>query len=86
MYILLEIIFDIIFEGSINGVKSKKVPLWIRILCGIIFGLIFLFVVGIMALVSVLMWNQYYNIPSVLFILIDSVFVISAVKKLKRSL
>lgn len=33
---LFEILFEIIVEGSLDASRDKKVPLWIRIIAGII--------------------------------------------------
>ena len=36
MELILEILFELIFEGSISAVGDKKVPLVLRILAGIV--------------------------------------------------
>ena len=36
MEVLFEILFEIIVEGSLEASRDKKVPLWIRIIAGII--------------------------------------------------
>lgn len=43
----IEILFDLIFEGSLELLKSKKVPKWIRIIIAFIF---ISFLVGIISL------------------------------------
>ena len=36
MEVLFEILFEIIVEGSLEASRDKKVPLWIRIIAGLI--------------------------------------------------
>ena len=36
MDILFEILFELIVEGSLEASTNKKVPLWIRIIAGIV--------------------------------------------------
>ncbi len=40
MDLLFELLIDIIFEGSIEAMNSKNVPIWLRILCTIIVSMI----------------------------------------------
>lgn len=86
MDLLLEIIFSIIFEGSIEVMQGKKIPVFIRILCAIIAGLIFLFTIGIIGFVAISIWNEYYHIPSILFFILDLAFTLFAIKKIKNEL
>lgn len=41
MEILFEILFELIVEGSLEAAADKKVPLWIRIIAGIILIAVF---------------------------------------------
>ena len=84
MDLLFELIFSIIFEGSIEGMKSKKIPLWIRIICTIMVVAIFSFVISIIGLLAVAMWNEYHHIPSVLLSIVDLLFIIFGIKKVKK--
>ena len=36
MEVLFEILFEIIVEGSLEASRDKKVPLWIRIITGLV--------------------------------------------------
>ncbi len=36
MEVLFEILFEIIVEGSLEASQDKKIPLWIRIIAGIV--------------------------------------------------
>jgi hypothetical protein len=83
LVMLIEIIISLVFEGSVEVLKIKNLPTWVRILCAAIVGLMFLLVVGIIGFLAVAMWNQYYNIPSALFLIISFVFIVLAVKKIK---
>jgi hypothetical protein len=83
MGMLIEIIIGLIFEGSVEVLKIKDLPTWVRILCAAIAGGMFLFIVGIIGFLAVAMWNQYYSIPSILFLAFALAFIIIAIKKIK---
>jgi biotin transporter BioY len=82
---LVEIIIEIIFEGSSEGMKNKKIPMWLRIVCTIIVSLIFLFAIGIIGLVAIAIWEDYYHIPSILFFALDIVIITCTVLKIRNS-
>ncbi len=46
MDFIIEFLFDLIFEGSMEAVSSKKVPLPIRMVLGAIIGIFMLSVCG----------------------------------------
>lgn len=86
MEILFEIIITVIFEGSIEGMKMKKLPMWFRILCAIIVGFMFTFVISILGFLSIIIWNEYYHIPSILFLILDLVLILFTIKKVKKEI
>lgn len=83
MEILVELILTIIFEGSTEGAKTKRFPLWLRILCAIIAAFLFLFILGTVLLVAVLFWNKFYHIPSIGFLLLAMFWIAMAIKTIK---
>lgn len=69
MEYIMELLFEIIFDGSIEAVSSKKVPLIIRIILGIIVGCFMLMVtVGLSVFGIVMMINSEFFLG--LFLLI----------------
>jgi hypothetical protein len=85
MEILLELILGFVFEGAMEGMKSKAAPLWLRILCAVLFIAVFLVAVGSIGVVSIfIMWDKFYHIPSVLLLLLDFALIAFAVKKVKN--
>lgn len=84
MEILFEIILTVIFEGSVEGMKTKKLPMWVRILCTIIVSCMFTFVISILGFLSIIIWNEYYHIPSILFLILDLVLILFTIKKVKK--
>ncbi len=50
---IVEIIFEIIFEGMIEAAGSKRVPLAIRIVLGTILTLAYLALLGLLVLIAV---------------------------------
>ena len=86
MEVLLEAIFTVIFEGSIEGSKMKTLPMWVRILCATIVIFVFLSIVGILGFLSVKIWNEYYHIPSVLFLIVDFVLIAFTIKRIKKEI
>jgi hypothetical protein len=84
MGFIFELIFEIILEGSIEGIKNGKIPMWIRIVCAIFVSTIFLFVIGIIGILAIKIWNDYYHIPSILFLILDLALVILIIKKIKK--
>ncbi len=46
MEVLFEILFEIIVEGPLEASRDKKIPLWIRIIAGIILIVIYGGLVG----------------------------------------
>ena len=48
MELFFEILFDILIEGCAEIVKSKKVSILIRMLCGMVLGILFAGCIGIL--------------------------------------
>lgn len=87
MEILFEFIFELLFEGSVEVAKSRKTPRWIRYpviallsLCFIAVVLLF-FVLGIFLIIK----NESYSLfLGLVFLIIDVLFVVSIIKKIKE--
>ena len=83
MEILMEVLFELIFEGGYELSKSKKIPKWIRYpLIGLIllgFILIFLLIV----FVGILIWNENMWVGLLMFG-IGLFFLCSGVKEFKK--
>ena len=58
MEFVLELIFEIIIEGTIEIGTSKKVPLPIRIIALLIFLLIYGVILGVIAMVGIGIWQD----------------------------
>jgi len=83
MEFLIELILELIFEGSMEISSNRKVPKIIRYpLIGLIF-LCFLFVFGIILFVAIISYKESI-ILSILFIIIDIFLVIGFIKKFKE--
>ena len=83
MEFLIELVLELIFEGSMEISSNRKVPKIIRYpLIGLIF-LLFLFVFGIILFVAIISYKESI-ILSILFIIIDIFLVIGFIKKFKE--
>lgn len=83
MELLMEILFELIFEGGYELSKSKKVPKWIRYpLIGLILlGFIAIFLLII--LVGILIWDENMWVGLLMFV-ISVFFLYSGVKEFKK--
>ncbi len=87
MEILFEFIFELLFEGSVEVAKSRSLSKWIRYpviallsLCFIAVVLLF-FVLGIFLIIK----NESYSLfLGLVFLIIDVLFVVSIIKKIKE--
>ncbi len=89
MEILLEIIFDLIVEGSVEVVKNRKVSKWIRYP---IVVLIYLFIIAIIGLLTfigfalIFKGDRYAKLGGILFLIFDIILIISAIKNIKKEI
>ena len=89
MDILLEIIFDLALENSVEVAKNKKMKKWIRYPLAFILSLIIvaaivgLFVAGILFILDNEMFSK---IIGIFFIIMDISLTISVVKRIKKKL
>ena len=62
---LMELIFEIVFEGSLAASSSRRVPMPLRVLAGIVAGALFLGVVFIIVFVGIICFGETMNLPAV---------------------
>lgn len=78
-----ELIFSIVLEGAMGTAKSKKVPMPIRIIAGVLVLLFFVATIGIVALVGIISLRK--NTLFGIFILgIAAIMVVVLIKKVVR--
>lgn len=83
MEFLIELVLELILEGSMEISSNRKVPKIIRYpLIGLIF-LIFLFVFGIILFVALISYKESI-LFSIFFIIIDIFLVLGFIKKFKE--
>lgn len=75
MEFVLELLFDLILEGSIELGTSRKVPMVLRILALAILVLVFGGLVVVLAVIAVNLWQEDKVVNSILFVVIDIIFV-----------
>ena len=87
MEFFLEVLFDLILEGSIEIGTSRKVPLVFRILALSLLVVVYGAFVVFLAVMAVIMWKDGSIVGSILVICIDVIFsfmVVLAVRKKYR--
>ena len=95
MDILIEFIFELIFDSAVEVVKEKRISKWIRIPLAILILLFFISVFVILGIVGVLLItsNEKYSLSGgIVVLLLDIVLIVSfivrmigAYKKLKNN-
>lgn len=84
MEFLLDFIFELVLEGSIEIGTSRKVPLLLRILALTLLVLVYGAFVVLLVVVAVTMWQEGATVGSILVIFIDVFFagmIVLAVRK-----
>ena len=84
MEFLLDFIFELVLEGSIEIGTSRKVPLLLRILALTLLVLVYGAFVVLLVVVAVTMWQEGATVGSILVIFIDVIFagmIVLAVRK-----
>lgn len=88
MDFILEMIFEVLLEGTLEVAGSRKVPLWIRIPLMILFGLFFGFIIVCLLILGLRIMKE--NIlGGILMIGVDVIMVFGVARygiKFKRSL
>lgn len=72
MEILIELVFDLLFEGGLEITQNKHLSKWIRY--PILFGIILFFIatIGLIVFLGILFWNK--NKLVSVFLLIVAIF------------
>ena len=83
MDILFEFLFELVFEGMMETAKSKKVPMVIRIIAGVLVSAFFLAVIGVIVLIGILSFKD--NKPfSVIMFILAIIFTIALILKIVK--
>ena len=89
MELLFEIILDLIFEGSIEIIKSRKVSKWIRYPLIAILSIFIMAVIGLLGFVGITMIvskDIYAVLGGLLFILFDIILIVSGILTTKKEI
>ncbi len=89
MDFILEIIFDLVLESSMEISKDKKIKKWIRYPLAFLLSLFIIAVIGTIFFVGIMfILDEEINIKlaGILFIVFDMILIFSAIKKIKKAL
>ena len=85
MEFILEFIFDLFFESSMEIAKDKKIKKWIRYPLAFVLFLFIIAVIGTIFFVGIMfIFDEEINIKlaGILFIIFDIILIISAIEKI----
>lgn len=85
MEFILEFIFDLVFESSMEIAKDKKIKKWIRYPLAFVLFLFIIAVIGTIFFVRIMfIFDEEINIKlaGILFIIFDIILIISAIEKI----
>ena len=83
MDFIIELIFEILFDGLLEISKSNRVPKFIRYPLIIIILLFFILVIGFIFIASILAFKE-NKLAVLLLIIIDLFLIIGTISKLKK--
>jgi len=83
MEFLMELVLELILEGSISISSNKKISKWIRYPLIVIIILFFLSVIGLVFLTGILVF-KYSVLLSMLFIAIGAFLLVASIIKFKK--
>lgn len=87
MDLILEFIFDLVLESSMEIAKDKKIKKWIRYPLAFLLSLFIIAVIGTIFFVGVIfIIDEEINIKlaGILFIIFDIILIASAIRKIKN--
>ena len=87
MDLILEFIFDLVLESSMEIAKDKKIKKWIRYPLAFLLSLFIIVVIGTIFFVGVIfIIDEEINIKlaGILFIIFDIILIASAIRKIKN--
>ena len=83
MELLVEILIDLIFEGTIELSANKKVPRLIRYLLILIISLFFLAIIGVILIIGLSLYSK-NKISSIIIILLSILILIASIITFKK--
>ena len=89
MELLLEILFDLIVEGSVEVAKDRKISKWIRYPAVVLISLFIIAIIGLLTLIGfalILKGDRYAKLAGILFLIFDIILIISAIKNIKKEI
>lgn len=84
MEVLLEFIAELFFEGTFELMKNRKVPKWIRLIAGIIFGFVYGGLLYIIVRLIIQMFQTGQILFGVFFILVVLLLVFAVIACIKK--
>ncbi len=89
MELLLEIIFELIVEGSAEVAKNRKISKWIRYPIAVLISLFIIAIIGLLTFIGfalIIKGYIYAKLAGILFLIFDIILIISAVKNIKKEI
>lgn len=89
MELLLEIIFDLIVEGSAEVAQNRKISKWIRYPVVVLISLFIIAIIGLLTFISfalIFKGDRYAKLAGILFLIFDIILIISAIKNIKKEI
>ena len=87
---LIELVFTLLFEGSVDAAKSQKTPKPVRILLGVLLSLFLVGVLGgviVLGVFLIVKRQESYWLPLGLLVLfVDAIMIISAALSIHKQL
>lgn len=84
MEFVLELLFEIIIEGTIELGTNKKVPMTIRVISAILFSLIFLVLITGIIIMGIEVWNEMNKLIGAIVVSVAVLLVIMLVYAVKK--
>lgn len=84
--LVMGVLFEVIFDGSIEIVKAKTLPVWLRAIAAIFLASAFVLIITLIGYVAIFFMNKFYNIPTILFFLLDAFLIMHVFRKVKSCL
>lgn len=83
MELIIEILFELIFEGALEISKNRKLSKWIRYPSIFLIILLFVFVITLIGWLAIIMYKENI-IVSILLLVIDIVFIVALIFKVRK--
>ncbi len=89
MELLLEIIFELILEGSTEVAKNRKISKWIRYPIVVLISLFIIAIIGLLTIIGFILifkGDIYAKMGGMLFLIFDIILIVSAIKNIKKEI